>query len=113
MVNRIISTTRFSRKKISSTKKSLFTGFMPIGIFFLLIFLCLALLNTWYNSDTTKLAFKIETLKQEKELLKDELIKLNIEVERLSSPERIREKIAPKLNMVLQDSGAIELKKRF
>ena len=114
MGERIISTGRsYPKNKISSTRKSLLTHFMPIWIFFLLIFLCMALLNTWYNSDTTKLAFKIEDLKQDKELLKDELIKLNIDVERLTSPERIRERIAPKLNMVLPENGSIELRRKF
>ena len=97
----------------SSTQKSLFTYFMPIWMFFLILFLSMALLNTWYKSDVTKLAFKIEKLKREKALLKDELIKLNIEVERLTSPERIREEIAPKFNMVLPGNKPIELKKKF
>jgi len=85
---------------------------MPIWVFFLIIFLCISLLNTWYKSDTTKLAFKIERLKREKALLKDELIKLNIEVERLTSPERIREEIVPKFNLVLPENRPIELEKK-
>jgi cell division protein FtsL len=110
----IISTNQsYPKIKTSSARKSLLASFMPIWVFLLLIFLCMALLNTWYNSDTTKLAFKIENLKREKELLKDELIKLNIEVEQLTSPERIREEIVPKLNMVLPENRPIELKKKF
>ncbi|MFQ6040836.1 MAG: hypothetical protein ACE5PV_08275 [Candidatus Poribacteria bacterium] len=106
-----ISTSQsYSKIKNSSTRKSLLTYFMPIGVFFLILFLGMALLNTWYKSDVTKLSFKIEKLKREKALLKDELIKLNIEVERLTSPERIRKEIAPKFNMVLPKNKPLELK---
>jgi hypothetical protein len=73
----------------------------------------MALLNTWYKSDTTRLALKIEVLKRDKEILKDELIKLNIEVEQLTSPERIREEIAPKFKTVLSKNKPIELKRNF
>ena len=103
----------YPKIKNSSVRRSLFKYFMPIWVFFLIIFLCLALLNTWYKSDATKLAFKIEKLKREKALLKDELIKLNIEVERLTSPERIRKEIALKFNMVLSVNKPIDLKKKF
>ena len=94
-------------------RKSLFTRFIPVWIFLLFIFLCMAILNTWYQSDTTRLAFKIEELKREKELLKDELTKLRIEAERLTTPERIRKEVAPKLNMVLPESKPIELKRNL
>ncbi|MBC8229969.1 cell division protein FtsL [bacterium] len=114
-IEELIISTNQSYPKIGtfSARKSLLASFMPIWVFLLLLFLCMALLNTWYNLDTTKLASKIDSLKQEEELLKDELIKLNIEVERLTSPERIREEIVPKLNMVLPENGPIELKKEF
>jgi hypothetical protein len=102
----------YPKIKNPSKPKSLFAYFIPIGVFFLIIFLCMALLNTWYKSDATKLAFKIERLKHEKALLKDELIKLNIEVERLTSPERIREEIVPQFNLVLPENKPIELEKR-
>jgi cell division protein FtsL len=111
----IISTNRsYPKIKNSQTfRKSLFARFMPIWVFLLLIFLCMALLNTWYQSDTTRLASKIEEQKREKELLKDEITKLKIEGEQLTSPERIRKEVAPKLNMVLPESKPIELKKKL
>jgi len=112
----IVPTNRSYPKSKSSSqpfRKSLFARFMPVWVFLLLIFLGMALLNTWYQSDTTRLASKIEEQKREKELLKDELTKLKIEGEQLTSPERIRKEVAPKLKMVLPESKPIELKRKL
>jgi len=102
----------YVKSRIQRSRKSLSTYFIPVGILLLIIFFCTAILNTWYKSDTTKLAFQIEELKRERELLKDELTKLNIEVERLTSPEHIRKEIAPRFNLVLPDKKPVELKKK-
>ena len=82
-----------------------------IGIFLLGMFVCMALANAWFGADVTKLAFEVEKLRQTGNLLKDDIARLDIEMGKLTSPERIREGIAPQLGMVLPKSKPIILEK--
>jgi len=82
-----------------------------IGILLLSMFVCMALANAWFRADITKLAFEVNKLEQQGNLLKDDIARLDIEVGKLTSPERIRQDIAPQLGMVLPKAKPIILEK--
>ena len=75
-----------------------------IGIFLLSIFICMALANTWFRADVTKLAFEVDELNKKGNLLKDDIAGLKIEIGKLTSSERIREEIVTHLGLVLPKS---------
>jgi len=97
--------------KQGQIRKSSLTLPSIIGVFLLSAFICMALANTWFRADVTQLAFEVDELQKERALLKDNIEGLKIEVGKLTSPENIREKIAPKLGMVSPESVPIILER--
>jgi len=74
----------------------------------LAISLCIFLLSIWFSWETRQAGTRIDDLKKEENVLKNEISELGTQATRLQSPENVS-KIAEKLNMVHVEKAPIQL----
>lgn len=80
--------------------------YLAYGI--LLLSFLVALVNVWFNGETTTYAFKIDEIQKEKIALDNEIQMLKVQLEELRSPMRISA-IAEELGMELSDGNYTEI----